>query len=151
MPRLQRKPKGPVVSGILLQVNALLTHSRTKTPGFVGGFVFGSLRPRPIQVSFASIVPQGEGFENPRYVKIEERFSKKVKRSLIHDCTVVVGRGIFLVSAYWEEEGKPNTAVEAACPGLEWRGEIAVVQAGTFVTFYKDVKSLSVASKAVSR
>lgn len=104
-----------------------------------------------MRVSFASIVPQDEGFENPRYVKVEQGFSKKVKQSRIHDCTVVVGREIFLISAYWEEKDSPNTAVKAACPGLEWRGEIAIVQAGRFVTFYKDVKNLSVVSKAVSK
>jgi hypothetical protein len=102
-------------------------------------------------VPFASIIPQDEGLENPRYVKIEQRFSKKVKQSRIHDCIVVVGRDIFFVSAYWEGKDNPNAAVKTACPGLEWRGEIAVVQAGRFVTFYKNVKNLSVASKAVSR
>lgn len=104
-----------------------------------------------MRVFFHSIVPQDEGFENPRYVEFEQRFSKKVNRSRIHDCTVVVGRYIFLVSAYWEDKDSPNLAVGAACPGLEWRGEIAVVQVGRFVTFYKDVKNLSVASKAVSK
>jgi hypothetical protein len=104
-----------------------------------------------VRVAFASVVPQDEGFENPRYVKVEQSFSKKVKASRIHDCIVVVGRDIFLLSAYWEENDKPNTAVQAACPGLEWCGEIGIVQAGRFVTFYKDVKNLSVASKAVSK
>jgi hypothetical protein len=41
--------------------------------------------------------------------------------------------------------------VEAVCPGLEWRGEIAVVQAGRFVTFYKQVRKPSVVSKVVSK
>lgn len=102
-------------------------------------------------MTFPSIVPQDEGFENPRYVKVEKKFSNKVNQNRIHDCTVVVGRDVFLVSAYWEGKDNPNTAVEAACPGLEWRGEIAIVQAGRFVTFYKDVKSFSVASKAVCK
>ena len=64
---------------------------------------------------------------------------------------VVVGREIFLVSAYWDGEDSPNRAVEAVCPGLEWRGEIAVVQAGRFVTFYKRVRTPSVVSKVVSK
>lgn len=151
MPRLQRKPKGPVVSGTAFQVSYISTYLNTKTPGVVGGFIFRSLRPRPVRVSFHSIVPREEGFENPRYVKFEQKFSKKINQSRIHECTVVVGRGVFLVSAYWEDKDNPNSAVEVACPGLEWRGEIAVVQAGRFVTFYKDIKNLSVARKAVSK
>jgi len=95
------------------------------------------------------MIPQDEGFENPQYIKVEQKFSKKVKLSRIHDCTVVVGRNIFLVSAYWEGEGVPNRAVEAVCPGLEWRGEIAVVQAGRFVTFYKKVRTSSAVVNAV--
>ncbi|KAF9786228.1 hypothetical protein BJ322DRAFT_1190856 [Thelephora terrestris] len=133
MPRLQRKPKGPA------------------TPGVVGGFVFGSVYARPRRVSFTSVVPQGEGFDNPQYIKVEEKFSKKVRQSRIHDCIVFAGRDIFLVSTYWEGEGALNRAVEAACPGLEWRGEIAVVQAGRFVTFYKRFQNSSAVSKVVSK
>ncbi|KAF9643069.1 hypothetical protein BDM02DRAFT_3192258 [Thelephora ganbajun] len=97
------------------------------------------------------MVPQDEGFENPQYVKVEQWFSKKVKSGHIHNCIVVVGRDIFLVSAYWEGTDSPNRAVEAVCPGLEWRGEIAVVQAGRFVTFYKRVRKPSVVTKVVSK
>lgn len=102
-------------------------------------------------MSFVSVIPQGESFDNPQYIKVEEKFSKKVRPSRIHDCTVVVGRDIFLVSAYWEGEFGFNRAVEAACPGLEWRGEIAVVQAGRFVTFYKRFQNPSAVSKVVSK
>lgn len=102
-------------------------------------------------MSFTSIVPQDESFDNPRYIKVEQKFSKKIGPSRIHDCTVVVGHDVFLVSAYWEAGDGPNRAVEAACPGLEWRGEIAVVQAGRFVTFYKRMKNPSVVNKVVSK
>lgn len=97
------------------------------------------------------MVPQDEGFQNPQYIKVEQKFSKKVKLGRIHDCIVTVGRETFLVTAYWEEEDGPNRAVEAVCPGLEWRGEIAVVQAGRFVTFYKRVRTPSVVNKVVSK
>ncbi|KAF9778510.1 hypothetical protein BJ322DRAFT_1025198 [Thelephora terrestris] len=73
--------------------------------GVVGGFVFGSVYARPRRVSFTSVVPQGEGFDNPQYIKVEEKFSKKVRQSRIHDCIVFAGRDVFLVSAYWEGEG----------------------------------------------
>ena len=97
------------------------------------------------------MVPQDEGFQNPRYIKVEEKFSKKIGLSRIHDCIVVVGRNTFLVSAYWEGGDSPNRAVETTCLGLEWRGEIAVVQAGQFVTFYKQVRNPSLVKKAVSK
>ncbi|KAF9642595.1 hypothetical protein BDM02DRAFT_3132981 [Thelephora ganbajun] len=97
------------------------------------------------------MIPQDKRFQNPQYVRFEQRFSKKVKLSRIHDCTVAVGHEVFLVSAYWEGEDSPNRAVEAVCLGLEWHGEIAVVQAGRFVTFYKRVRSPSVVNKVVSK
>lgn len=102
-------------------------------------------------MSFNSIIPQGESFDNPQYVKVEQKFSKKVGPSRIHDCIVAVGRDTFLVSAYWEAGDGPNRAVEAVCPGLEWRGEIAVIQAGRFVTFYKRMRNPSAVNKVVSR
>ena len=137
--------------GLGLPSSHLYLLIRIQATGVVGGFIFESLRPRPTRVSFTSIVPQGEGFENPRYIKVEAKFSKRVKQSLIHESVVAVGRSSFLVSAYWDEEACSNLAVGALCPGLEWKGEIAVVQAGQLVTFCKEVKSLSAASKAVSR
>jgi len=134
-----------------VSINRISPDSHAKSPGTIDGFIFGPVYPRPRRVSFTCVVPQDEGFDNPQYVKVEEKFSKKVGLSRIHDCTVVAGRNVFLVSAYWEEGTDPNRAVEAACPGLEWRGEIAVVQAGRFVTFYKRFKNPSVVSKVVSK
>lgn len=102
-------------------------------------------------VTFNSVVPLDEGFENPRYIKVEEKFSKKINLGRIHDCIVTVGRDRFLISAYWEGGDGPNRAVEAACPGLEWHGEITIVQVGRFVTFYKRIRSPSFINRAVSK
>lgn len=135
----------------ILVIYHLLTDSRAETPGTVQGVVFKTFGPRPMMVSFPSMIPQAESFKKPRYVKTEQRFSKKVRSNHIHDCTVVVGRETFLVSAYWDAEVGPNRAVESACPGLDWRGEVAVVQMGRFVTFYKQIKSPSSVNKAVSK
>ena len=132
-------------------ISAAPTNLYAKTPGVVHGFVFESARPRPTPVAFASLVPQDEGFHNSQYIKVENHFSKKVKLGRIHDCTVVVGRDAFLVSAYWEGGDSPNRAVGEVCPGLEWYGELAVVQVGRFVTYYKRVKNPSAINKAVSK
>lgn len=77
-----------------------------KSPGTIQGFVFGAVRARPTPVVFISMVPLDKGFENPRYIKAEQRFSKKVKPSSTHDCIVTVGRDISLISAY-QKGGRP--------------------------------------------
>ena len=151
MARIHRKPKGQTVRGTNLPIILLSTNLCAKTSGVVRGFVFGPVRPCPTPVSFTSIVPQHETFEQPRYIEVEHKFAKKVVLSRIHDCAVTIGRDVFIVSAYWEGADSPNRAVEAACPGLEWRGEIAVVQAGRFVTYYKRVRNPSVVNKVVSK
>ena len=121
-----------------------------KTPGVIWDFVFRTSRPCPVAVLFTSIVPQAEGFENPQYVKTEERFSKKVKSSHTYDCIMVVSPETFLVTAFLDAQVGSNWAVESVCPGLDWKGEITVVQVGRFVTFFKQVKNTSVMNRAVS-
>lgn len=84
-------------------------------------------------------------------MKIEEAFAKTVEPEDIHDCMVSVGKDRFLVAAYWDAREDPNPAVAMACAGLEWRGEIAVVQAGRVVTFYKRVRCTTVVKKVVAK
>ena len=55
------------------------------------------------------------------------------------------------MSAYWDMEVSLNRAGELACPCLNWKGEITVVQMGCFVTFYKNIKSPSSVDKAVAK
>lgn len=102
-------------------------------------------------VPFESRVPRNEGYKNPQYVKIEEAFSKTVELEDVHDCMVSIGKDRFLVTAYWAGTADPNPAVAMACGGLEWRGEIAVVQAGRVVTFYKRVRTTTAVKKVVAK
>ena len=97
------------------------------------------------------MVPHKEGYKNPRYIKFEEAFAKVVEPQEVHDCYVSVGKDRFLVAAYWAETEDPNPAVKMACGGLEWRGELAVVQAGRFVTFYKRIRHTSAVKKVVAK
>jgi hypothetical protein len=83
-------------------------------------------------------------------VKIEEKFSK-MSPSRLYECTVVVGNAMFLVAAYWNDRSYPNRAIKTVCRGLEWRGELAIVQAGRIVPYYKRVENPSAVNKAVSK
>lgn len=97
------------------------------------------------------MVPRNEGYQNPQYIKIEEAFAKTVAPQEIHDCWVSVGEDRFLVTAYWAGTEDPNPAVKTACGGLEWRGELAVIQAGKIVTFYKRVYRIPAVKKVVAK
>jgi hypothetical protein len=122
-----------------------------KAAGTTRGYVFSLQRSRRLPVVFKTIVPVTETFENPRYVRVEDRFSQPIAGKEIHDCKVVVDKNVFLVTAYWKEDSHRNRAVETAGKGLRWRGEIAVVQVGRLTPFYKRPKNPSSVNKAVAR
>lgn len=134
-------------------VNARMSHMLTmsKATGTTRGYIFSSKRSRRLPVIFKTIAPVAETFENPRYVRIEEKFSQPTAGREIHDCKVVVGGNIFLITAYWEEDDHKNRAVGSAGKGLIWRGEVAVVQVGRLKPFYKRPKNPSSVNKAVAR
>lgn len=115
------------------------------------GYIFSSKRHRRFPVVFGTVVPVAETFENPRYIRIEDRFSHPIPGNDIHDCKVVVDKNIFLITAYWKEDDHRNMAVESAGKGLRWKGEIAVVQVGRLTPFYKRPKNPSSVNKAVAR
>ncbi|KAF9778449.1 hypothetical protein BJ322DRAFT_1018105 [Thelephora terrestris] len=131
--RLRQKPNG-----------------RTKR-GSIKGYLFTPLLIRRALISFESMVPRNEGYKNPQYLKIEAAFAKTVEPEDVHDCMVSVGKDRFLVTAYWAGTEDPNPAVEMVCGGLEWRGEIAVVQVGRVVTFYKRVRRTTAVKKVVAK
>jgi len=69
----------------------------------------------------------------------------------VHDCRVIVGRDVFLIVAHWLPDAIPNLALKAACGGLEWKGELSIVQIGRYVPFYKRFKTPSAVNTAISR
>lgn len=82
---------------------------------------------------------------------MEDVFSTVPSPGDVHDCRVVVGRDVFLIVAHWSPDAIPNLALKATCRGLEWRGELSIVQMGTHVPFYKRCKSPSAVNAAISR
>ena len=148
---LRVHPTGQTVSHQLLIVKRPFSLTTSKTAGKTRGYIFSSQRSRRHPIEFKTIVPVAESFENPRYIRIEDRFSQPTTGNEIHDCKVVVDKDVFLITAYWKEDSHRNRAVEAAGKGLRWRGEIAVVQVGRLTPFYKHPKSPSSVNKAVAR
>ena len=82
---------------------------------------------------------------------MEEVFSIAPSPRDVHDCRVVVGRDVFLIVAHWLPNAIHNLALKTACGGLEWKGELSIVQIGKFVPFYKRFKTPSAVNTAVSR
>lgn len=56
-----------------------------------------------------------------------------------------------MVTGYWLDGCELNPSVMAIGRGLHWRGEIAVVQEGSLVPFYKKVKNPSYVDTVVAR
>ena len=55
-----------------------------KNPGIIQGFIFGLVRARPVPAVCISVVPLDKDFKNSQYIKVEQKFSKKVKSSPTH-------------------------------------------------------------------
>jgi len=112
----------------------------------IQGYLFSPLRFRRTPTFFA-FDPSRSG--DPQ-VKIEEQFSK-IYPGRLNECTVIVDNAIFLVAAHWADRSHPNLAVKTVCRGLEWRGEVAIVQVGQFTPYYKRIRNPSAVNKAISR
>lgn len=84
-------------------------------------------------------------------IKMEDFFLTRPSPGDVHDCRVTVGRDVFLIVAHWSSDATPNLALKATCGGLEWRGDLSVVQMGTHVPYYKRCKTPSAVNTAISR
>ena len=143
-------PTGEIVSRCIESKGcALMTTS--KGDGTTAGYLFNPQRSRRIPIIFKATVPAAETFKNPRYICIEDRFSQPIAGNEIYDCKVVVDKKIFLITAYWKEDDHRNMAIESVGKGLRWKGEIAVVQVGKVLPFYKQPKDPSFVNRAVAR
>jgi hypothetical protein len=84
-------------------------------------------------------------------IEMEESFSANPSPGDVHDCRVTVGRDVFLIVAYWSPDALPNLALKTTCGGLEWKGELSIVQMGVHVPYYKRCKTPSAVNAAISR
>lgn len=111
---------------------------KEKSPDFIEGYHFHPLRSRRQIVRLNTLVPDDESFSNQRYIAVEERFDISRPSIQVHDCRVMVGSDIYLVTAYWDRYGHENHSVKATI-GLVWKGEIMVVKAGRYAPYQKKV------------
>jgi hypothetical protein len=105
-------------------------------------------------VQFTTITPKtAKGLRDnlEHCIKMEDIFSTNPSPGDVHDCRVTVGRDIFLIVAYNSPDAIPNLALKTTCGGLEWKGELSVVQMGMHVPYYKRCKTPSAINTAISR
>lgn len=109
-----------------------------KTRGAIEAYHFQSLRHRKKVVRLNTLVPNDETLSNPRYVNVEEHFDFPRRSAKVHDCRVVIGTDMYLVTGYWYRHSSINRSVKTAT-GLTWRGELVVIKAGRFVPYLKRI------------
>jgi len=85
-----------------------LTTKRSR--GTVEAYHFQSLRHRKKVIRLNTLVPDDETFSNPRYVDVEERFDIPRRSAKVHDCRVMIGADIYLVTGYWYRQSAINRA-----------------------------------------
>jgi hypothetical protein len=109
-----------------------------KTRGTIEAYHYQPLRLCKRVVQLNTLVPGRETFSNPRYVNVEERFDTPRRNIKIHDCRVVIGRDMYLVTGCWYKHSGINRSVKTAT-GLSWRGELIVARAGSYIPYLKRV------------
>ena len=45
-----------------------------------------------------------------------------------------------LIAAHLADQFHPNLAIKTVFRGLEWRGEVAIVQVGRITSYYKSIR-----------
>lgn len=93
-------------------------------------------------------VPANESLSNPRYVAVEEKFTRTRTSLAVHDCRVTIGKDMYLVTGYWDKGAVANRSVFAAT-GEVWRGEVIVTCAGRYIPFKKRARNGLAAESAV--
>ena len=116
----------------------IIIFTREKSRDFIEGYHFHPLRSRRQIVQLNASVPDNESFSNQRYIAVEEQFDIPRSSTQVHDCRVMVGSDMYLVTGYWDRYGYENRSIKAAT-GLVWKGEIMVVKAGRYIPYQKKV------------
>lgn len=109
-----------------------------KTRGTINAYHFQPLRHQKKVIRLNTLVPDDETLSNPRYINVEEHFNIPRRSVKVHDCRVVVGEDVYLVTGYWYRYADTNRSVKTAT-GLTWKGELVVVKAGRFIPYLKRV------------
>jgi hypothetical protein len=99
-------------------------------------------------MKFMAHVPTNETLSNPRYIAVEEKFTRTRTSLTVHDCRVVSGKDMYLVTTYWDQKAVANRSVFTAT-GEIWRGEIAVTCFGRYIPYHKRVKNGPAVATAV--
>jgi hypothetical protein len=116
----------------------IATLTKEKSRDFIEAYHFQPFRSRRQIVRLNTLVPDDEGFSNPRYIAVEEQFNIPRPSTQVHDCRVMVGSDMYLVTGYWDRYGYENRSIKATI-GLVWKGEITVVKAGRYIPYQKKV------------
>ena len=106
--------------------------------GTVEAYHFQPLLYRKKTVHLNTLVPDDETSLNPRYVNVEEQLDIPCRSVKVHDCRVVLGADMYLVTGYWYEYSDVNRSVKTAT-GLTWRGELVIVRAGRTIPYLRRV------------
>ncbi|KAF9781590.1 hypothetical protein BJ322DRAFT_1111515 [Thelephora terrestris] len=127
----------------------LRKHPAGHTSGaFNEGYHFHPSRSNKKIIKITARVPTNETLSNPRYIAVEEKFTRTRTSLAIHDCRVVFGKDMYLVTAYWDQKAVANRSVFTTT-GEVWRGEIVVTCPGRYIPYNKRVKNGPAVNTAV--
>ena len=149
MPLIRRRPAGHTVRLFGLPLDPLNAHDK-KTKAFVEAYHYRPLSHCKKVVRLEALVPDGETLSNPRYIDVEDCLDIPRRSIKVHDCRVVIGANMYLVTGYWYRYSDVNRSVKTAT-GLTWKGEIVVVKAGRSIPYLKRVKHTRQADIAMSK
>lgn len=121
-----------------------------KSRDIVEAYHYQPLGHRKKVVRLNALVPDDETLSNPRYINVEEHFNVPRRSAKVHDCRVIIGADMYLVTGYWYRHGDVNRSIKTAT-GLTWKGELIVVKAGRSIPYLKRVSHSRKADIAASK
>lgn len=116
--------------------------------GFTEGYHFHPSRSNKKIMKLTARIPDNESLSNPRYIAVEEKFTRTRTSLAVHDCRVTVGKDMYVVTGYWDDRAVANRSVFYTT-GQVWRGEIMVICAGRYIPYKKRAKNGPAANTAV--
>lgn len=123
---------------VILDSLTVSTLTAQKSRGTIEAYHYQHMRYCKKVILLDTLVPHAEMFSNPRYIDVEGRFNAPHRPVKVHDCYVVVGADMYLVTGYWYRHCGINRSIRTAT-GLTWRGELIIIKAGSYVPYLKRV------------